>query len=141
MLAKVSGVDLVAKEAKYHHSCKSAYLMSVKRVPSQREPDSEEMEVPSGTLIDNIHSYFEQSVIRNKRPELLTSLFTRYLDMCTLSDVKNPLKQAKGRGVTSSFEHLTRTSLSVCSITAVNSTILCGWILVLLKRTPGYMLT
>ncbi|KAK7065674.1 hypothetical protein SK128_026097, partial [Halocaridina rubra] len=28
ILSKVAGVDLVAKEAKYHHTCKSAFLLA-----------------------------------------------------------------------------------------------------------------
>lgn len=59
---------------------------------SQVKSASVETEEPSGTVMDSIHSYVEQSVIRNKRPELLMSLYARYLDMCTLSDVETPLK-------------------------------------------------
>ena len=31
MLAKTAGIDFVAKEVKYHHSCKSLYLKSACR--------------------------------------------------------------------------------------------------------------
>ena len=31
MLTKISDVDFIAKEVKYHHSCKSKYLKSVER--------------------------------------------------------------------------------------------------------------
>ena len=36
MLSKVTGADLVAKEAKYHHSCKSVYLMTANRSSAKK---------------------------------------------------------------------------------------------------------
>ena len=84
ILAKISGVDMIAKEVKYHHSCRSEYLKSAQRCTAQVAVD----EVDTiGSSLDWIHLYIETSVIVNKRPELLTSLYARYLDMC--SDIKH----------------------------------------------------
>ena len=77
MLAKTAGIDFVAKEVKYHHSCKSLYLKSAGRVnnPCLKSPST-------GIEIAQICTYVEHSVITNNRPELLTSVHARYVDMC-----------------------------------------------------------
>ena len=80
ILSKISGIDLIAKEAKYHHSCKSAYLMKASRVQSNANTTSK-----SSPALENITAYVEQNVLDNKRPELLTSIYSRYVDFCNIA--------------------------------------------------------
>ena len=96
ILSKISVIDLVTKEVKYHHSRKSSFLMSANRV---RDRDRKSAESPSTSTtnpsaVDDIQAYVEQSVLRNKRPELLTSVYARYLDLCNISS-ETPLNNAQ----------------------------------------------
>ncbi|KAG1680642.1 Twinkle protein, mitochondrial [Nymphon striatum] len=57
MLSKTLGTDLIAKEAKYHHSCKSAYLMSASRTANKEQAGGDEKDNPSSgrcATLDNI---------------------------------------------------------------------------------------
>ena len=101
ILAKIPGVDMIAKEVKYHHSCRSDYLKSAQRCTAQVAV--EEIDA-IGSSLDGIHSYIETSLIVNKRPELLTSLYARYLDMCSDTGEKAlHSAQAMLRNVTKHF--------------------------------------
>lgn len=101
ILAKISGVDMIAKEVKYHHSCRSEYLKKAQRCIDRatvKEVDT------IGSSLDAIHSYIEKSVIVNKRSELLTSLYARYQDMCSDTGEKTMHSaQALLRNVTKHF--------------------------------------
>lgn len=96
ILSKVSGVDLVAKEARYHHSCKSAFLMTASRISSSRKKQraSEETRVSSNSAVQDIYGYVKQYIILQKRPELLTSVFARYMDLCSVAS-ETPLSGAQ----------------------------------------------
>ena len=79
LLLRIIGIDMIAKEVKYHHSCRSDYLKSAqRRVAKSGIPTAAE---DTRNSLEEIHSYIESSVIVNKRPELLTSIYTRYMDM------------------------------------------------------------
>ena len=93
VLPKIAGVDLVAKNAKYHHSCKSMFLMSAKRA-AQKQNNQNLNTSPENSEIDTIHAYVDESIIGKKRPELLTSIYARYTDMCLIAE-KDPLKNAQ----------------------------------------------
>jgi hypothetical protein len=88
VLPKVSGVDLVAKEARYHHSCKGTFLMKASRISSSRKKQraSEETSASSNSAVQDtcIYGYVEQYIILQKRPELLMSVFARYMDLCSV---------------------------------------------------------
>ena len=77
LMAKILGIDLIAKEAKYHHSCKRAYLLAAERTKNQASGES-----INSTSFNAICSYVEKFVISVRRPELLTSLYTRYVIFC-----------------------------------------------------------
>ena len=72
LLAKISDVDFCCKEVRYHHSCRSAYLLDT---PSVSKPTD-------STALSCIYGYIEKSVIVDKRPELLTSIYIRYKELC-----------------------------------------------------------
>lgn len=77
------GVDLIAKEARYHHSCKSAYVLSASR--AEKSPAASTSSTPRGKdaqALSELCAYIEQSVIVNERAELMTSVFEQYVDLC-----------------------------------------------------------
>ena len=73
-MAKILGIDLIAKEAKYHHSCKRAYLLAAERTKDQASGES-----INSTSFNAMCSYLEKFVMSDRRPELLTSLYARYV--------------------------------------------------------------
>ena len=75
------GEDLIAKEVRYHHSYKSAYILSAARAAKPARA-TEEATTKDAEAFSQICDYVEQSVIMNKRPELMTSVYERYVDMC-----------------------------------------------------------
>ena len=85
-MPKIVDTDLIATEAHYHHSCKSAYLLSANQV-FQKDTRETKRETPSETSLLDICAYIEQSVITENRPELLNSvyerLFVRHPQKCT----------------------------------------------------------
>ena len=70
LLSKVIGGDPGSKNTKYHHSCKSAYLLRAGRIASE----TIDTEQKSAVSITNIHNYVEKVVIGEKRAELLPFL-------------------------------------------------------------------
>lgn len=97
ILGKIAGIDLVAKEAKYHHSCKSAFLLKAKRDPSEpssMDCQSDESKASNRSIcVKNLHAHIETSLINGQRPELLTSLYDRYFDFC-LSSCETPMEKS-----------------------------------------------
>ena len=83
IFAKIAGVDLIAKEAKYHHSCKSAFLMKADRQREKRNDVSMNETENCNTQcnsFDIISLHVQKSIFSENRPELLTSVYSRYLD-------------------------------------------------------------
>ena len=79
LLPKISGVDLIAKKLKYHHSCRSDYLKKAQR--------SQTLSINAGanensSCLTSIYCYIEDFIIGRQRPELLTSIYARHIDMC-----------------------------------------------------------
>lgn len=99
VLSKVIGGDLVSKDTKYHHSCKSAYLLKAGRI-SSKTSDNEQK---SAVSITNIHYYVEKFVIGEKRAELMTSLYDRYVDFCVSADETPMQKSSLSRNLTGKF--------------------------------------
>ena len=73
------GVDLIAKEVRYHHSCKSTYILSAGRAAKTARVTGE-VTSKDTEAFSQICEYIEKSVIMNKRPELMTSVYERYVD-------------------------------------------------------------
>lgn len=107
VLSTVIGGDLVSKEGKYHHSCKSAFLLKYER-KSKLDENIDDIEhdvhVHKSTIaIRNIHEYVEKYVIADKRSELLTSVYEQYLDFCSSAD-KSPMhRRSLMRNITGKF--------------------------------------
>uniref|UniRef100_UPI00358DF5D0 uncharacterized protein n=1 Tax=Myxine glutinosa TaxID=7769 RepID=UPI00358DF5D0 len=75
LLGLISGVDFRCKEVRYHHSCRSTYLSNAQ---SLHRPTA----IAGSISLLGLYAYIEKSVIFGKRPELLTSIFTRYQELC-----------------------------------------------------------
>ena len=86
MLSKLIDTDIVSREVKYHHSCKSAYLLMHKRKSELKgiidDNEGDLRACKSTSAIKSIHEYIEKSIIADNRSELLTSVYERYLDFC-----------------------------------------------------------
>uniref|UniRef100_UPI00358E4ECA uncharacterized protein n=1 Tax=Myxine glutinosa TaxID=7769 RepID=UPI00358E4ECA len=73
-------VDLVANEAKYHHSCKSKYLKKADRINITRVPKCTKI------ALQETYTYVETNIIEGNRSELLTSIYSRYAELCAEAD-------------------------------------------------------
>ena len=100
ILSKVAGIDLVAKEAKYHHTCKSSYLLAASRMTTSEIVTPE---LTKSVAVRNIHEYIENSVLADKRPELSTSIYERYCDFCCTTDETPMLKSSLNRNIIAHF--------------------------------------
>lgn len=79
MLARISGVDMIAKEVKYHHSCKRSYLHKAPRKETtalQVDSDSSGHDFAFKSLKDHI----TETLIEAEGAELLTSLHAKYMN-------------------------------------------------------------
>ena len=77
MLAKISGIDLIAKEVKYHYICRKSYIQRAQRFPENKilNPKSQTHTLAFKELTSNI----SDTLIDSDGAELLTSLHERYL--------------------------------------------------------------
>ena len=77
LLAKISGLDLIAKELKFHHSCRRSYTSKAKRLrddASSQEPSAHEQALAA------VKSHVQETLIDNQGAEKLASLLQRYTD-------------------------------------------------------------
>ena len=86
MITKIGDIDFVAKEVKYHHSCRKTYLNRAERtkqqsVNSEEKKDSEyhKLRLAHERAFSDIIAYIQDAVVDNERAELLTSLHERYM--------------------------------------------------------------
>ena len=86
MITKIGDVDFVAKEVKYHHSCRKTYLNKAERlkqqsVNSEEKKDSEyhKIRLAHDKAFSDTVEYIQEAVVDNERAELLTSLHERYM--------------------------------------------------------------
>ena len=86
MMTEIGDVDFVAKEVKYHHSCRKIYLNKAERIKQQslnreEKKDSEYHKLRSAhdRAFADIIGYTQEAVIDHERVELLTSLHEMYM--------------------------------------------------------------
>jgi len=88
VLVKIAGIDLIAKEAQFHHSCRASLIMKYNRYKRVLKTIDEEVEPTDGQKpLEFILAYVNDSVICKKRPEHLHSVYKRYRDMCSELDM------------------------------------------------------
>lgn len=74
VLVKISGIDLIAKEVKFHHSCRSKTLAATARKKGQINKIKKTEKV----AITQIFNYVNSVIILESRPERLKSVYDRY---------------------------------------------------------------
>lgn len=78
MLARISGVDMIANEVKYHHSCKRLYLHKAERENSSADQSQRE-ESDHDRAFQVLRDHVTDTLIDTEGAELLTSLHEKYL--------------------------------------------------------------
>lgn len=82
LLAIVGDVDIFAKEVRYHHSCRRAYISKADRSRdhgNKTKSDYQEARDIHQNAFQKLVDYVQSSVIEEKCAEMLTSLHSRYL--------------------------------------------------------------
>ena len=79
LLAKSSRLDIITKVTKYCQTCRRAYILRAKRVSESNNNDVSASKIKDNSSFDSICEYVSKSVIADKRPELLTSLYSKYV--------------------------------------------------------------
>ena len=75
MLARISGIDLIAKEVKYHHSCKRSYLHNADKIPSGSS--SKKPSIHDLAFLE-LKRHIQETLVESEGAELQTSLQKRY---------------------------------------------------------------
>ena len=76
-MAKISGLDLIAKELKVHNSCCKNYFAKAKRVKDARPLKERTLHEDA---INETKLYVQETLVENEGAEKLQSIFQRYLD-------------------------------------------------------------
>ena len=80
-IAKFGDVDFIAKEVKYHHSCRKTYLNRVDRIhtgTSQEKSEQTEAREIHNKTFETLTGYIETFVINERRAEFLKSIHKQY---------------------------------------------------------------
>ena len=85
VLIKVSGIDMIAKEVKFHHSCRSKALATATRVKSAGETSIGKKPIERQSAMQ-ILDYVKIHVILGSRPEKLKSIYERYCLLCEVEE-------------------------------------------------------
>ena len=91
LLPKLGGIDFIAKEVKYHHSCRRKYTRDLKQFPSgeDKHDDSDTMPMSDQKKLRDIHKktfaficdYVRTTVIENNSAEPLSVVHERYMQL------------------------------------------------------------
>lgn len=79
MLARIAGVDMIAKEVKYHHTCRRAYLNKATTEHLRINLDANNNLTSHQKAFDILKIHIVETLIDLEGAELLTSLHARYL--------------------------------------------------------------
>uniref|UniRef100_UPI00358E4FD4 uncharacterized protein isoform X3 n=1 Tax=Myxine glutinosa TaxID=7769 RepID=UPI00358E4FD4 len=90
VFVKIAGVDLITKEAKVHHSCRSENNKAAERLSKKlvTMPEESSDKKNLNLAFEEICQYIEKYVIGSSRPEHLQSIYDRYLAICEDLEVK-----------------------------------------------------
>ena len=80
MLAKISGVDLKAKEAQYHHSCRKNYLSKAAYKKSKEKNVTSERKIRHENAFTKLQEYINKCIIHCTGAMFLKDLHALYLD-------------------------------------------------------------
>ena len=85
LLAEIGDVDFVAKEVKYHHSCRKLYLNKAMREQSAQDNPSDYSKdrILHTKAFSYLENYINVSVIQKGQAEFMTSIYSRYMSVFT----------------------------------------------------------
>ena len=95
MTTKLADFDCIAKEVKYHHSCRRTYLRRAERLAegSKRSETSKLHEDAYGTN----GKYITSTLVDNKRAELLTSLHAQHMTILGSDESTYPARSLSAK--------------------------------------------
>ena len=93
MLTKLGGVDMKAKEVKYHHSCRRSYIHLCKAAVKKNDFGiiSSKM-VAHKAAFQELQKHFDATLVANEGAEYLLSLHMRYLALLRDDDSSYPAR-------------------------------------------------
>ena len=86
ILSKIAGIDMIAKEAKYHHSCKRLFIRRADKLGVQSSTCLTENNRPHNEAFTTLQKHIEHTIISLSGAELLTSLHSHYLNLLQIED-------------------------------------------------------
>ncbi|KAH3834053.1 hypothetical protein DPMN_107371 [Dreissena polymorpha] len=85
MMAKVGSVDFIARQVRYHHSCRKQYINKsdrkrkiVKTECAINSPESMQPQKNKDHVFNKIKEHIDSHIIMQENPEILTSLYELY---------------------------------------------------------------
>lgn len=76
--AKIADLDLIAKEVKYHHSCKNKYMKQAEREASRNVKEQSLRTKSHLTAFSELETHIQQNIVQTAGAESLKSLHERY---------------------------------------------------------------
>ena len=92
MTTKLVGLDFIAKEVKYHHSCRRSYLRKAERIEEQLFTERSETTIMHEDAFSSLQKYNTTTLIDNDGAELLTSLHSRYMSLLGSNESTYPAR-------------------------------------------------
>ena len=86
ILSKIAGIDMIAKEARYHHSCKRLFIRRADKLGVQSSTCLTENNRPHNEAFTTLQKHIEHTIISLSGAELLTSLHSHYLNLLQIED-------------------------------------------------------
>ena len=87
LIVKLSGVNPIPKELKFHHSCRALYYTRAERAKGFGLSTIKEEPVEPKYPLQCTFTYVKENVIDKNRPERLSSIYEHYIDLCTEHEV------------------------------------------------------
>ena len=106
MLSRISGIDLIAKDVRYHHTCRKSYLNRSKATPEEKL-NYYTASTHAGAF-EQLQLHIKHTLMNNNGAELLASLHTRYLKLLNTDDSQYSA-QSLGKKILNSFPTLQQT--------------------------------
>lgn len=79
MLSKIADLDLIAKEVKYHHSCKNKYIKQAQREQSQQPKEQSSRRNSHEVAFKELQNHINEKLVQVPGAETLKSLHLKYL--------------------------------------------------------------
>ena len=101
LIATISCINLIANQCKYHNSCRNNYVKHAHRML----PPPVCVQPWRDAALNGIRDYIQNFIIGNNRPELSSSVYSRYLTYCDDLD-ETPFSNAQSfmRAITDRFK-------------------------------------